>query len=76
MVDTPPAFDEFVLQAFDETDELLLVTTLDVPTLKNVKIAVETLDLLNFPKPSGTWSSTGPTTRSGSPPTRSRAPSA
>ncbi len=51
MVDTSPAFDEFVLQAFDETDELLLVTTLDVPTLKNVKVAVETLDLLNFPKP-------------------------
>lgn len=51
VVDTAPTFDEFVLQAFDETDILLLVTTLDVPTLKNVKIAVETLDLLNFPKP-------------------------
>lgn len=50
VVDTAPTFDEFVLQAFDETDVLLLVTTLDVPTLKNVKIAVETLDLLNFPK--------------------------
>lgn len=51
IVDTSPAFDEFALQAFDETDEMLLVTTLDVPTLKNVKVAVETLDLLNFPKP-------------------------
>jgi pilus assembly protein CpaE len=50
IVDTAPAFDEHVLQAFDETDELLLVATLDVPTLKNVKIACETLDLLNFPK--------------------------
>lgn len=50
IVDTSPAFDEHVLQAFDETDELLLVATLDVPTLKNVKIAAETLDLLNFPK--------------------------
>jgi pilus assembly protein CpaE len=50
VVDTSPAFDEFVLHAFDETDDLLLVTTLDVPTLKNVKVAVETLDLLNFPK--------------------------
>lgn len=50
IVDTAPSFDEHVLQAIDETDELLLVTTLDVPTLKNVKIAVETLDLLNFPK--------------------------
>jgi len=50
IVDTSPAFDEHVLQAFDETDELILLTTLDVPTLKNVKIACETLDLLNFPK--------------------------
>jgi pilus assembly protein CpaE len=51
VVDTSPSFDEYALQAFDETDEMLLVTTLDVPTLKNVKVAVETLDLLNFPKP-------------------------
>ncbi len=50
VIDTSPSFDAHVLQAIDETDELLLVTTLDVPTLKNVKIAVETLDLLNFPK--------------------------
>lgn len=50
VVDTAPSFDEHVLQAIDETDELLLVTTLDIPTLKNVKIAAETLDLLNFPK--------------------------
>ncbi len=50
VVDTAPSFDEHVLQAIDESDELVLVTTLDVPTLKNVKIAVETLDLLNFPK--------------------------
>lgn len=50
VVDTAPSFDEHVLQAIDETDDLLLITTLDVPTLKNVKIAVETLDLLNFPK--------------------------
>jgi pilus assembly protein CpaE len=50
VVDSAPAFDEYVLQAVDESDEMILVTTLDVPTLKNVKVAVETLDLLNFPK--------------------------
>lgn len=50
VVDTAPAFDEHVLQAFDESDLILLVTTLDVPTLKNVKMASETLDLLNYPK--------------------------
>ena len=50
VVDTAPSLDEYVLAAFDETDDLMLITTLDVPTLKNVKVAVETLDLLNFPK--------------------------
>jgi pilus assembly protein CpaE len=50
VVDTAPTFDDHVLQAFDETDQALVLTTLDVPTLKNVKIALETLDLLNFPR--------------------------
>ncbi len=50
VVDTAPAFDEHVLQAIDLSDHLVLVTTLDVPTLKNVKIANETLDLLNYPR--------------------------
>jgi len=48
VVDTSPSFDEYALQAFDETDEMLLVTTLDVPTLKNVKVAVETFDALHI----------------------------
>lgn len=47
VVDTAPSFEEQILQAFDETDHCVLVATLDVPTLKNVKIAMETLDLLN-----------------------------
>lgn len=46
VVDTAPAFDEQTLTALDETDELVLVATLDVPTLKNVKVALETLELL------------------------------
>ena len=48
VVDTAPAFDEQVLTALDETDECILVATLDVPTLKNVKVALETLDMLNI----------------------------
>jgi pilus assembly protein CpaE len=50
VVDTPPAFDDHVLQAFDESDLLLLLLTLDIPALKNLKITVETLNLLNFPR--------------------------
>jgi len=47
-VDTSPSFDDQVLHAFDETDECVLVATLDVPTVKNVKVALETLDSLNL----------------------------
>jgi pilus assembly protein CpaE len=48
VVDTAPAFDEQTLTALDETDEMVIVATLDVPTLKNVKVAIETLDMLNI----------------------------
>ncbi len=48
VIDTPPGFDDQVLGAFDETDECIVVATLDVPTLKNTKVALETLDLLHL----------------------------
>jgi pilus assembly protein CpaE len=48
VIDTAPAFDEQTLTALDETDECVIVATLDVPTLKNVKVALETLELLNI----------------------------
>lgn len=50
VVDTPPAFDDVVLQSFDESDLLLLIGTLDVPALKSLKITAETLGLLNHPR--------------------------
>jgi pilus assembly protein CpaE len=50
VVDTPPAFDDHVLQAFDESDLLLLLLTPDMPALKNLKITLEMLDLLNYPR--------------------------
>ncbi|MXG90783.1 AAA family ATPase [Nocardioides flavescens] len=52
VIDTAPSFDEQVLTALDETDEVVLITTLDVPTLKNVKVAVETFDALHIAKES------------------------
>lgn len=48
VVDTAPAFDEQTLTALDETDECVVIATLDVPTLKNVKVALETLEMLNI----------------------------
>jgi pilus assembly protein CpaE len=48
VIDTAPAFDEQTLTALDETDDIVVVATLDVPTLKNVKVAMETLDALGI----------------------------
>jgi pilus assembly protein CpaE len=49
VVDTSPFFHGPMLATLDRTDELLVVCGLDVPTLKNVKLAQQTLDLLSFP---------------------------
>ncbi|MDQ6641753.1 MAG: P-loop NTPase, partial [Actinomycetota bacterium] len=48
VIDTSPGFDDQVLAAFDETDETIVMATLDVPTVKNVKMSLETLDMLNL----------------------------
>jgi pilus assembly protein CpaE len=48
VVDTAPAFDEPTLAALDDTDECVVVATLDVPTLKNVRVALETLEALGI----------------------------
>jgi len=50
IVDTPPAFDDHVLAAFDQSDLVALLATLDIPALKNLKLTLETLDLLNYPR--------------------------
>jgi pilus assembly protein CpaE len=49
VVDTSPFFHGPMLATLDRTDELLVLCGLDVPTLKNVKLAQQTLDLLSFP---------------------------
>ena len=50
VVDTPPAFDDHVLAAFDQSDLVALMATLDIPALKNLKLTLETLELLNYPR--------------------------
>lgn len=49
IVDTPPSFTEQVLAAFDLSDLTLLVATLDIPAVKNLRIAINTLDTLGAP---------------------------
>lgn len=50
VVDTPPAFTEHVLAAFDNSDLLVLIATLDIPAVKNLRLTLDTLDLLGSPR--------------------------
>jgi pilus assembly protein CpaE len=50
VVDTPPAFTEHVLAAFDHSDLLVLLATLDIPAVKNLRLTLDTLDLLGSPR--------------------------
>jgi pilus assembly protein CpaE len=53
VVDTSGVFDDNALTALDRSDLIVLVGTLDIPSLKALKLATSTLDLLNFPR--STW---------------------
>lgn len=50
VIDAPPAFTEVVLRCFDIADTYVLLTTLDMPALKNLKVSVDTLDNLGLPR--------------------------
>lgn len=50
VIDTPPVFDEHVLSALDQSDEVVLVASLDVPSVKELKISLQTLERLGIPR--------------------------
>ena len=50
VVDSPPAFTDHVLAAFDQSDHFVLLATLDIPAVKNLKLTLETLDMLSYPR--------------------------
>ena len=49
IVDAPAYFNEVVLGLIEESDEVLLIAGMDIPNIKNVKIGLQTLRLLNIP---------------------------
>jgi pilus assembly protein CpaE len=49
VVDTSPFFHGPMLATLDRSDELLMLCGLDVPTMKNVRLSLQTLELLSFP---------------------------
>jgi pilus assembly protein CpaE len=49
IVDTPAYFNDVVLGLIEISDDVLLVAGMDIPNIKNVKIGLQTLRLLNTP---------------------------
>ncbi|HST25976.1 MAG TPA: AAA family ATPase [Gaiellaceae bacterium] len=49
IVDTSPFFHGPMLATLDRTDLLLLLCGLDIPTIKNVRLGLQTLELLSYP---------------------------
>src|SRR5689334_3976278 len=49
VVDTPTHFHATTLATLDRTDKLVLLASLDIPSVKNVKLTLQTLGLLHYP---------------------------
>jgi Flp pilus assembly CpaE family ATPase len=49
VVDTPPHLSEHVLTALDASAHHVLLTTPDVPALKNLRVVLDVLDMLAYP---------------------------
>lgn len=49
IVDTAPALDERLLAILDKSDVVLFIVDMDLPSVKNAKLALETLRILNYP---------------------------
>jgi pilus assembly protein CpaE len=45
IVDLPSVFNDYVLALIEASDEVLLVGSMDIPSIKNLKIGMQTLDL-------------------------------
>ena len=49
VIDTAPFLDEPILSILDRSDDVLVVMEMDILSVKNVDLAVRTLDMLKFP---------------------------
>ncbi|NNF68945.1 MAG: AAA family ATPase [Acidimicrobiia bacterium] len=49
VIDTAPFLDEPVLSILERSDDVLLVVDMDLPSVKNAKLALDTLRLIKFP---------------------------
>ena len=50
VVDTSSYFSEYVLNIFKDTDYLIIVSSKDTPSIKNLKISLQILEQIKFPE--------------------------
>lgn len=50
IIDTSASFHETVLSSLDMSDRILFVSTLDLPTIKNIKSGLDIMETLHYPK--------------------------
>ena len=50
VVDTPPFFEDRILVALDWADHVLLIASLDIPSVKNLKTVFRTMGLMAYPE--------------------------
>lgn len=48
IVDTPPFFNDINLAILDVSDQILLITNLELPTIKNTRLSLEIFDSLHY----------------------------
>ncbi len=50
IIDLPAALSENVLTALDASERILVVSTLDLPTIKNVKVGLDLMESIKYPR--------------------------
>jgi pilus assembly protein CpaE len=50
IVDTAAQFNDIVLALIEQSDDVVLVAGMDIPTIKNIKLGLQTLKLLSVPE--------------------------
>ncbi|MGI6092397.1 MAG: AAA family ATPase, partial [Negativicutes bacterium] len=48
IVDTAPMFNDTILSILDVSDQIMVVSSMDLPTIKNVKLCLEIMESLNY----------------------------
>ena len=48
IIDTAPVFNEVILSVLDASDCILVISSLDLPAIKNVKLCLEIMESLNY----------------------------